>query len=447
MGRPSKGDFRRRDDGVIKPLLYKAKWWLHHPTAFARFAEIMANLGKSPDQLAAEQELARRRIVRHAMQHTAFYKRHYAASGFEIGDIGADGWFERLPLVTKRELRESFPDFIDRGQRQFLSVSTTGGSTGVPTKTGYDRRIPEEVYSWRLQSSYGVHPWDDHAYVWRDTRRSRWAKLKNAAAWWPTRHLKLDATLLSDVAMDEFIERFNRIRPCLLQGYVGAVSQLAEHVLKSGKAIDSPPKVVWTTSAPLSEVQRRLVERAFGAPVCNEYGSCECRWIAFQMPGHDGLRVNTEHVHLEFLQEPGGDVQGYGRAVLTNLEDTVFPLIRYENGDRGRWLDYPYIDSVKGREVESFVLPSGKVINGEYLTTIFDASPDLVYGFRAVQHADLSITIEYVPAGEERLVQDVLRRFAEKLSGEAVVDFRRVDRISHDRGKLRFVVREAVARQ
>lgn len=428
---------------MFRQFAYSFKWRLHHPTAFARFAEIMASLEKSPGQLAAEQEEARQRIVRHAMAHTAFYRERYAEAGFGMSDIGSPGWFERLPTVTKKDLRERFSDFIDRDQRQFLSVSTTGGSTGVPTKTGYDRRIPEEVYSWRLQACYGVHPWDDHAYVWRDTRRSRRAKFMNAAAWWPTRHLKLDATLLSEAAMDDFIGRFNSLRPRLLQGYVGAVSQLSEHVLETGKSIACPPKVAWTTSAPLSEVQRSLIEKAFGAPVCNEYGSCECRWIAFQVPGHEGLRVNTEHVHVEFLADRGGDGLGYGRTLLTNLEDTVFPLIRYENGDRGRWLDYPYIDSVKGREVESFVLPSGKVINGEYLTTIFDESPDLVHGFRAVQHADLSITIEYVPAKDESGVLEVLRRFADKLKGEAVVDFRRVDRISHDRGKLRFVVREA----
>ena len=427
---------------MFRRVIYQAKWRLHHPTAFARFADIMANLEKSSGQLAAEQEVARQRIVRHAMAHTVFYREKYTDAGFGLSDIGRQGWFEKLPIVTKNDLRERFADFVDTDRRQFLAVSTTGGSTGVPTKTGYDRRIPEEVYSWRLQSCYGVHPWDDHAYVWRDTRRSKWAKLKNAAAWWPTRHLKLDATLLSDAAMDEFIEKFNRLKPCLLQGYVGAVSQLAEYMLKSGKAIALSPKVVWTTSAPLSEVQRRLIETAFGAPVCDEYGSCECRWIAFQRPGHEGLRVNTEHVHIEFLPDQGGDGHGYGRTLLTNLEDTVFPLIRYENGDRGRWLDYPYIDSVKGREVESFVLTSGKVVNGEYLTTIFDESPDLVYGFRAVQHADLSITIEYIPAKDEGKVLEVLQKFADKIEGDAVVDFKRVDQISHDRGKLRFVVRE-----
>jgi len=220
------------------------------------------------------------------------------------------------------------------------------------------------------------------------------------------------------------------------------------------------PKVVWTTSAPLSPVQRKLIEEAFGAPVCDEYGSCECRWIACQCAECKGLHVNVEHVHIEFADDANQPVPKgeYGRTLLTNLEDEVFPLIRYENNDRGRWLSepcscghtLPCIDSVKGRESESFVLPSGKTINGEYLTTIFDATPDIVRGFRVIQHKDASITIEYIPAdevkvrgeGEQRNVLQVLNAFADRLGGEVPIEFKKVAEIPHDRGKLRFVVRE-----
>ena len=438
---------------MLRQLLYSFKWQFHHPSAFRRFAEIMANTEKSPETLAAEQEVARQEIVRHAMTHTVFYRKYYADVGFKVGDIGAPGWFERLPIVTKKELREHFEDFVDPKQRQFLSVSTTGGSTGTPTKAGYDRRIPEEVYSWRLQSRYDVHPWDDHAYVWRDTRHSKWAKFKNAIAWWPTRHLKLDASFLTDDAVAEFLDKFNYLKPALLQGYVGAVSQVAQYVVDHNLAMWSP-KVVWTTSAPLPMVQRQLIMNAFGAPVCDEYGSCELRWIASQCPACKGLHVNVEHVHVEFVGEdnmpvPNGE---YGKTLLTNLEDTVFPLIRYENNDRGRWLNepcecgqtLPCIDSVKGREVESFKLPSGKTINGEFLTTIFDAKPDIAKGFKVVQHRDLSITVECIPGknGDRPLIEAIVKEFGVKLGGEVPVCCKFVDAITHDRGKLRFVVRE-----
>ena len=100
------------------------------------------------------------------------------------------------------------------------------------------------------------------------------------------------------------------------------------------------------------------------------------------------------------------------------------------------------IDSVKGRESESFELPSGKTINGEFLTTIFDSAPDLVSGFRVVQHKDLSMTIEYIPAGDEGEINGLIQTFAKRIGDETRVDAKRVQAIPHDRGKLRFVIRE-----
>lgn len=437
----------------MRRFLFNLKWHRFQPIAFASFNSIKTDEYRSFDELLRLQELLRQNIVHAAMTRSPFYKKHYDAVGFELGDVGQDGWFEKLPVVTKQHLREHFNEFIDASKSQFLRVSTTGGSTGTPTKTGYDGRIPEAIYSWRLQERFGVHPWDDHAYIWRDTRRSRLAKFKNAALWWPTKHLKLDASFLTDESISEFLKKFNRLRPALLQGYVGAVSQVAQYVLDHHLTMWSP-KVVWTTSAPLPPTQRQLIMRALGAPVCDEYGSCELRWIASQCPACKGLHVNVEHVHIEFVDDENKPVpQGeYGRTLLTNLEDTVFPLIRYENNDRGRWLTepcecgrtLPCIDSVKGREVESFLLPSGKTINGEYLTTIFDATPDIARGFRVVQHKDLSITVECIPDNSESKsrIEEIVADFGVRLGGEVPVECKFVDAILHDRGKLRFVVRE-----
>ena len=255
---------------------------------------------------------------------------------------------------------------------------------------------------------------------------------------------------MTDASISAFLEKYNKLKPALLQGYVGAVCQVAQYVIDHGLKMWSP-KVVWTTSAPLSNVQRGLIMKAFGAPVCDEYGSCECRWIACQCEECKGLHVNVEHVHVEFVDGDNQPVPKgeYGRTLITNLEDTVFPLIRYENNDRGRWLvepcacgrSLPCIDSVKGREVESFVLPSGKTINGEYLTTIFDATPDVATNFKVIQHKDLSITIEYVPGARE-IPTSIPLNFKKAIGDEVPVEFKKVDAIAHDRGKIRYVVRE-----
>lgn len=434
----------------LKNFLYNAKWHMVRPYAFDAFNRVLANERGDVVALEAACETSRQLIVRMALEVSPFYRSHYAAAGFCAADIGKPGWFERLPIVAKQDLRDHFEDFVNPALRRFMKVSTTGGSTGTPTKTGYDGRMPEEVYSWRLQNRFGVHPWDDHAYVWRDRRSSKLAKFKNALMWWPTRHLKLDASFMTDASISDFLKKFNKLKPVLLQGYVGGVSQVAKYVLDHNLKMWSP-KVVWTTSAPLSNVQRTLIMKAFGAPVCDEYGSCECRWMACQCEECKGLHVNVEHVHIEFVDEnnqpvPKGE---YGRTLITNLEDTVFPLIRYENNDRGRWLtepcscgrSLPCIDSVKGREVESFVLPSGKTINGEYLTTIFDATPDVATNFKVTQHKDLSITIEYVPGARE-IPSSIPSNFKRAIGNEVPVEFKKVSEITHDRGKIRYVVRE-----
>ncbi len=436
-----------------KQKLFELKWGRYHPDAFSRFAHLKGSEHMPADQLLERQEEARRKIVRYAMEHTEFYRRHYRAMGLEAGDIGKSGWFEQLPPVTKEHLRIHFEEFTDASLKPFRRISTTGGSTGIPTKTGYDVRIPEECYIWRILDWFGVSPWDDRAHVWRETRTTWKQKFVNRALWWPTRHLKLDASFMTEQSIRLFFTQYNHVRPALLQGYVGAISQLARFVIDKQLAVWSP-KFVWVTSAPISPVQRKLIADAFHAPICDQYGSCEIRWIAQQCPEGKGLHVNVEHVHLEYVDEENHPVPTgvYGRTLLTNLEDMVFPLIRYENGDRGRWLlescpcgrSLPVIDTVKGRESESFVLPSGKTINGEYLTTIFDATPELTRGFRVIQHRDLSITIECVPSSDQGvpLIESVVSDFSSKIGGEVQVTCRIVREIAHDRGKLRFVERE-----
>ena len=201
---------------MLKELLYKIKWSLVRPGSFERFDAISSNEKCPIDILLGKEERKLKEIVRFAFENIPFYREKYRLYGFSLSDMEHEGWFEKLPIVTKKDLREHFGEFVNPLLRKHLKVSTTGGSTGAPTKTGYDGRIPEEVYSWRLQNWFGVKPWDDHAYVWRDTRSGRIAKFKNALLWWPTKHLKMDATFIAEKGMSDFVSKFNRLKPTML---------------------------------------------------------------------------------------------------------------------------------------------------------------------------------------------------------------------------------------
>lgn len=438
----------------MKGIVFNLKYRCLRPKTFS----FHHALQKSQFQSSGEREEVRqsktRGLVRTAFMSTQFYREHYSSVGFEVGDVEQPGFWDKLPIVTKDHLRNRFEGFVHSELKQHLATSTTGGSTGVPVKCGYDKRYLTEAFSWRTLSWWGLYPWDDGGYVWRNPRTTLRSQLLNQALWWPTRKIRLDASSMTPESMTGFVSQWNKIKPPQLQGYVGAVVELAQFI-EANAICFHKPRVVWVTSAPLSSVQRSLLERVFGTPVYDQYGCCEVSWIAAQCERKGGLHVNAERVGLEYVDEnncavPEGE---WGRTLITRYDDFVFPLIRYEVGDTGRFLKQscacgrtlPLIDQVKGRTTDMIRLPSGRVLSGDYLTTIFDACPDAVQGFRVIQRKDDSIVVEYVPEHNQEyqcVVKKAEQILKDKVNQEVPVCFQAVPEIAHDRGKLRFVISE-----
>jgi phenylacetate-CoA ligase len=261
---------------------------------------------------------------------------------------------------------------------------------------------------------------------------------------------------MNEQEVDKLLGAFNRLKPPLLQGYVGAIEHLALCVREKGLKVHSP-QAVWVTSAPVSTAQRRLISEAFGAPVYDQYGCCEVSWLAAECGAHHGLHINYDCRHVEFVDDEGRlcPPGTLGKVVITDLENFAFPLIRYVTGDMGRALNercpcgitLPLMDAVKGRITDIIKLPNGTRIAGDFLTTIFDDCPEAVNGFQVRQHKDYSITIYVVPAKGNPTVPATLKRvreqLAQKVGGQVTVTMEEVARINSDRGKTRFVISDA----
>jgi phenylacetate-CoA ligase len=81
----------------------------------------------------------------------------------------------------------------------------------------------------------------------------------------------------------------------------------------------------------VSTVHRRILERVFGVPVYNLYGSTETGHLLMQSAAPDGtLRGCTENALLEVVDL---DAQGVGDLVVTTLTNEYMPLLRYRIGD------------------------------------------------------------------------------------------------------------------
>jgi phenylacetate-CoA ligase len=413
----------------------------------------MRNQRLAPQELERLNWQKRKRLLTYAYNKVPVYRKKYDDAGLRPYDIRSPEDFEKLPAIQREDLRNHFADFLSKDAHQsLLRLSTTGGSTGTPVKVMLDRRIPLDAFRHRMFSWWGLDPAMDCAYVGRGEYGGN---ILRRLLLWPTREIFLDASSMSEADILRFFGEFNRLESSVLQGYVGAIHHLALFAEENHISVH-PPKAVCVTSSPFSESQRIRMECVFRAPVCDQYGSREIPWIAAQCRERIGLHVFYDASHVECVDENDVSVSHgeMGRILVTGLENFLFPLIRYENGDRGKLLpetcpcgiSLPLMDKVSGRVSDMIVLPDKTSIAGEYLTTIFDRFPDVVRGFQVVQKKDGSLHVLYVPAARDDALANALasieQELAKRTRRQVPINFEAVAAIPDDRGKLRFVIRE-----
>ncbi|MDF4221145.1 hypothetical protein PXC01_06060 [Maribacter sp. M208] len=348
----------------------------------------------------------RQKLFNHAKEHSAFYKEKYAHLDFVHKGLVSNDEFLKIPSISREELRSNF-DTIKCKNVKFNDCQkvSTSGSTGPPVSVLHDKRHPETPIRWRILKWWNIEPWENQAYIFR-FQKSFWERFKNHLIWWPTKRIFLAAADPSKQDLEKFISKFNKIQPSLVQGFVDVVFEFALYLLDNNIKIHAP-KVVWVTSAPLFEEQRVLIQKAFGAPVCDQYGSTEIRLIAAECPSQKGLHIMQDTVHIEFVDENNQPVplNCRGKILLTDLTNFAFPLIRYEIGDEGKYLEglcdcgkpLSLMDQVRGRQALVIKTPSGLTIKGEHLMAMFDGYMKYFKAIQLKQLEDYSVCIYFIP--------------------------------------------------
>ncbi|MEW2461469.1 phenylacetate--CoA ligase family protein [Microbacterium sp. K41] len=406
---------------------------------------------------AAFEELSRgaaTRIALHAFDSSPFYRELYAGAGFGREDVAEAGNFSALPVVTKAALRDAGDAVLSTTVPSSRAlVSQTGGSTGSPLRVRNDQAAPTAAMWWRIYRWWGVHPADDMAFIYRRLRQGREA-LVYAAQWWPSRHLHLDARAITDDAIETFVRDWQRVRPRLLVAYVEGATAVATHLARTGRTL--PTSAVSVTAAMLQPGQRALLESVFRAPVFDTYRSAEIPWIAAECEQHEGLHVAGDQRLVEIVDDAGRAVDAgtEGSVVVTDFSNEVFPLVRYEMGDRSRRLDgacacgrvFPRIAPVQGRLADVVRTPSGRRITGG-LSGLFLGDPGAIRQMQVVQAEDYAVTIRYVPTtpgGARDAAATAVRALRTLLDDDAVaVSAMEVESIESQGGKARLVISHA----
>lgn len=396
------------------------------------------------------------KLLEYAFDNVPWYTDKFNRIGLNPKDISRPEHFSQVPIVTRKDITRNFGQFISRKVNpKSLKISRTGGTSGNPLKIGMSKVGLREVQKWQMYSWWGINPGEHMASIYRGLPKTGLETVVLNLINWPQKTIRVDATQINEKIIKDFIAKSKKLRPKLVHGYVGALDAVADYIIDNG--IEFPaPKVVWATAAPITQIQEDKISKAFNAPICDQYGCSEIYFIASECPNKNGLHVFADKVNVEILDEFDNLVgtEEYGRIILTNLEEYHFPLIRYENGDIGRFLrnececgvNLPLLDKIKGRISDNIVLPDGTVLAGEFLTTIFDDLTDCVKQFQIVQKKDESILVNVVPNPQnmqvEKINATIHLQLQRRIRNQVRLKIAFVDKIESHKGKLRFVIKE-----
>jgi phenylacetate-CoA ligase len=210
-------------------------------------------------------------------------------------------------------------------------------------------------------------------------------------------------------------------------------------------------RVVCTTGEPLYPHQRALIEKVFGVPAANEFGSRDIGFTAHETPCGQMLLM-SESVILEVLDHEGRTVAAgeLGEVVMTGLCSDAQPFIRYRTGDiarmdaescrDGRGLHV--LNEVSGRTTDFVIRPDGTIMHALAVIYVLRAVEG-VAEFRFIQHTvhDVEVLIVPDPKWAEIARSHVRTGLAARLGDNVRIHIRLVEAIPAEAsGKHRYVV-------
>lgn len=365
-------------DKYLRSRITIPLWQHKHGMHYGKELELVHTLHGYPLDLLREYQLKKlQHLVNYAYRNVPYYRKEWKSVGLEPADIQTLKDFHRIPVMTKAKMRDYADELLSsEAKTKKLIRSGTGGTTDSPIILYYDysrarmkeaeMRYFREWFRWEIA--------DKVAYLWGAPQdipniESTRYKIINRLT---HNTLFLFSSLMNEAIMKEFIEKLNRFRPDILQGYSNPVFILANHILESHDRVHSPKSIV-LTAEPCLPHQRKVIEAAFNSEVFTFYGCREGGYVGCECDRHTGYHINCSSIYMEFLTEEGPAVPGQlGNIVFTDLYNFDMPFIRYQIGDLGIPTDtvcscgsqLPMMEFFAGRETDVFVTPQGDFVPG-----------------------------------------------------------------------------------
>lgn len=274
----------------------------------------------------------------------------------------------KIPFTTKQDLRDNYPFGLVCGDmKDAVRIHSSSGTTGHPTVVVYSRHDIDSWANMIARNMYMVGCRNTDVF-----QNSSGYGMFTGGLGFQYGAEKLGATTIPAAAGNSkrqvmFIRDFGTTCLHAIPSYA---IRLAEVFKEEGIDPRSTKlRTLFIGAEPHTNEQRLKIERLLGVKAYNNYGMTEMNGpgVAFECKQQNGMHLWEDNYIVEIIDpetlEPVPDGET-GEMVLTTLDRTMMPIIRYRTRDITRIIPgececgrtHRRIDRIKGRTDDMFII-------------------------------------------------------------------------------------------
>jgi len=311
-----------------------------------------------------------KKITQQAYENIPFYRVKWAQAGFHPSMLKTLDDINKIPILTKDELRSEYLNGLDTSTWKDGRWLATTGSTGAfvnlfqPT-----RKILKELAV--------MSPFFAATFFKRKIQKGLMFLVIEEDSYEAMGGFELPnpRVRFEDVftPFDKMINIITEFKPDVIVTYPSRLKELLSYMEENQIQNVMVPTII-TSGEKLDEVTRAKAIKMFHGSIHEAYAVTEVGAIALESPGKEGLKVLDWKIYLEVCDDNGVALKEnnqVGNIIVTDLENDVMPVIRYSGlGDMASFKNYQktLLNPIHGRKVDIVKSPKGKSIHPFKLT-------------------------------------------------------------------------------
>jgi len=396
-----------------------------------------------------------------------FYKEYFESVNLRPSDIQKPEDMLKLPITEKKIYRQHFDKIISKNiNKKDYAVATTSGSTGEPF-THYMDLVKEEPNTYIAfvlnKESMGIKPFEKYNELklhFQPPNEIKNFKEKIKKSWTD----RIIYTFFSDCFgipgytitqknSEDILRIIKENKIIGIYGFPSSVLNLARYVANSNHDLNM--KYIITFGEGLLEQQRDYISTIFHCPVFMDYGSSECMRMGFECKFQNGIHMDIYNYYFEYPKDGVSVEKNEPRElIVTNLNNYVFPFIRYKISDTvyvsdsmcNCGINLPIIQNIYGKSIDILKTPSGNSLSSVDFAAFFEhyqKHTPFVRQFQIIQEQEDCILIKIIPSDKfnENIRKDIEKQLYKLTQQSMKVQVIPVEKIEPEKsGKTKVMI-------